>query len=288
MQQGAPAPGYRQSGPSAVGPQSMQPSQRYGSTPYAAQGRGPAPVAPGVAGQSRGVIGARTPQSNMAVGPQAQYRGYSSVGPAGGSRYNGGPGYGNSPQPSHGYVAARPGYGNNYSYGHGYGYAQPYHYYGYYGGHVYFAQPYYAFHPHFSLGFGIYVGYPVAYPYTYYDPYGFYNYGVGYGASYGTGVGVAPVYGSTTDRTYSAGSSYDQTQVGGISFEIDPVDAAVFIDGAYVGVAGDFSSGQMPLTVAAGRHRIDLKAQGFMTVSFDITIVGGQVTPYQGAMQVIR
>jgi hypothetical protein len=232
-----------------------------------------------------GVVGARTPQSNGPIG-QAQYRGYGNVG--GGPAYSGGSNYSRSPQPSHGYVAPRSSYGSsNGSYGHGYGYAQPYHYYGYYGGHAYFANPYYAFRPRFSIGFGIYVGYPIAYPYTYYDPYGFYNYGVGYGASYGAGVGVVPGYG-TTYRTYSAGSSYDQSQLGGISFEIDPVDAAVFMDGEYVGVAGDFSAGQMPLTVAAGLHHIDLKAQGFMTVSFDITIVGGQVTPYQGAMPVIR
>jgi hypothetical protein len=263
----------------------MQPSQRFGSTPYAAQGRGPVQgqIVPGAPGQSRGVVGARTPQSNSAIGPQAQYRGNSGPAYGGGSRYSGGSGYGNAFQPSHGYVAPRQGYGN--SYGHGYGYAQPYHYYGYYGGHAYFATPYYAFRPRFSIGFGIYVGYPIAYPYTYYDPYGFYNYGVGYGASYG--VGVAPGY-DTAYRTYSSGGSYDQTQMGGISFEIDPVDAAVFMDGEYVGVAGDFSAGQMPLTVAAGRHHIDLKAQGFMTVAFDITIVGGQVTPYQGAMPVIR
>lgn len=144
-----------------------------------------------------------------------------------------------------------------------------------------FVQPYYSFRPRFSLGFGIYAGYSVGYPYSYYDPYGFYNYG----------VGVLPGY-SSTYRTYSSGSgssygsSYDQ--IGGLSFDIDPVDASVFIDGQYIGVAADFSSAQMPLTMAAGRHHIDLRAQGFMTVSFDITVVAGQVIPYEGSMPVIR
>jgi hypothetical protein len=241
---------------------------------------------PGAPGPSRGIIGGRTPQGNASVGPQAQYRGYGNVGPVGGA------GYGHAVQPSRSYSYAAP-RGYAYSGGHSYSYGAPYHgYYGYYGGHAYFAHPYYAFHSHFSIGFGIYVGYPIAYPYTYYDPYGFYNFGVGYGAGYSvgypTGVGVAPAYGTTTDRSYSAGGSYDQSQLGGLSFEIDPADAAVFIDGEYAGVAGDYSAGQMPLTMVAGRHHVELKAQGFMTVAFDITIVPGQVTPYQGAMTIIR
>jgi hypothetical protein len=136
-----------------------------------------------------------------------------------------------------------------------------------------FVQPYYAFRPRFSVGFGIQVGYGVAYPFNYYDPYGFYNFR----------IGVVPGYGPAY-RGY--GSPYDR--IGGLSFEIDPYDAAVFIDGEYVGVAADFSSGQMPLTLAAGRHRVDLRAQGFMAVSFDITVVAGQVIPYAGTMPYVR
>ncbi len=53
-----------------------------------------------------------------------------------------------------------------------------------------FVQPYYAFRPRFSIGFGIHIGYSVAYPYRYYDPYGFYNFRIGvvpaYGRPYGT------------------------------------------------------------------------------------------------------
>jgi hypothetical protein len=130
-----------------------------------------------------------------------------------------------------------------------------------------FERPFYSFRPRFSLGFGIFVGYPIAYPFSYYDPYGYYNFR----------IGIQPGY-----RTYSSGWYNDN--VGGIAFDIDPYDAAVFIDGEYVGLAGDFSSTRMPLTVSAGRHHIDLRADGFMTVSFDITVVPGQVIPYEGTM----
>jgi hypothetical protein len=199
-------------------------------------------------------------------------------------------------QPSRGYAQARPGYnsyGGGYygggSYGGSHNYGARYYggvpYYGRYYSHPYFVTPYYAFRPRFSIGFGFYAGYPVAYPYSYYDPYGYYNYGIGFGASYG--VGVVPGYG-TQYRTYSSSASPSYDQIGGLSFDVDPVDAAVFIDGQYVGVAADFSSGQMPLTMAVGRHHVELKAPGFLTVSFDITVVGGQVIPYQGSMPIIR
>ena len=38
---------------------------------------------------------------------------------------------------------------------------------------VWFYQPYYAFHPRVSLGFGLWVGFPIAYPayWGYYSPY---------------------------------------------------------------------------------------------------------------------
>ena len=132
-----------------------------------------------------------------------------------------------------------------------------------------FVQPYYSFRPRFSIGFGISIGYGVAYPWQYYDPYGRYNYGLGAFPRYDWG------------RT---GYGYFYNRVGGISFNIDPYDADVFIDGQYVGVADDFSPGQMPLTLLAGRHRIDLRADGFEPVSFQITIVAGQVIPYAGTL----
>jgi hypothetical protein len=127
-----------------------------------------------------------------------------------------------------------------------------------------FVQPYYAFRPYFSLSFGIHVGYGVSYPFSYWDPYAFYNYH----------LGIQPGY---NYRTY-------YTRVGGLSFEIDPYDAEVYIDGDFVGYASDFAPEQMPLTLLAGRHRVDLASPGYQDVSFDITVVAGQVIPYQGTL----
>jgi hypothetical protein len=127
-----------------------------------------------------------------------------------------------------------------------------------------FVQPYYAFRPRLTLSFGIHVGYGVPYPWSYWDPYAFYNYG----------IGVRP--------GYAARNYYDR--VGGLSFDLDPWGASVYVDGQYVGEAGDFSSNQMPLTLTSGRHHVDLRCEGYRSVSFDISVVPGQVIPYQGTL----
>jgi hypothetical protein len=71
---------------------------------------------------------------------------------------------------------------------------------------------------------------------------------------------------------------------GGISFEIDPPFAAIIIDGTYIGDAGNFGPTARPVTVMAGRHRVEIRADGFQPVVFDLDVLPGQVIPYRGAM----
>ena len=161
---------------------------------------------------------------------------------------------------------------------------------------IVYSSPYYAFRPHFNLGFGLWVGYPVAFPYGYGylgygygSPYGYYDpYAYGYGDPGYYSAAPAPAA-APAPGTYAPNySSSDYSQQGGMSFDIQPVDAAVFVDGKYVGAANDFGPQQPPLTIPAGRHHVDLRAQGFQTMSFDVTVVAGQVLPYQGSMTVIH
>lgn len=130
-----------------------------------------------------------------------------------------------------------------------------------------FSVPYFSFRPRFSIGFGLNLGYSVRYPFQYYDGRGFYNYG----------LNTLPGWG------YGNYSSY-YNRIGGISFDIDPFDAEVYVDGQYVGYAADFSPGQMPLTVVAGRHRIELRAPGLRGAAFDVNVLPGEVVPFQGAL----
>lgn len=149
-------------------------------------------------------------------------------------------------------------------------YAAPYYAAPYYYGPRYvvrqpvFVQPYYVYHPHFTFSFGIGVGYGVAYPWAYWNPYGFYNYG----------VAIHPGYATRSYYNY----------VGGLSLDIQPWGAGVYVDNQYVGVAADFGPNQMPLTLPAGRHRVELRSEGYRTARFNIDVVAGQVIPYRGTL----
>jgi hypothetical protein len=73
-----------------------------------------------------------------------------------------------------------------------------------------------------------------------------------------------------------------------VSFEITPDTAEVYVDGAYVGTASTFGPSSQPLSLTPGRHRVEVRAPGYETMSFDADAISGQVIPYQGAMQRIR
>jgi hypothetical protein len=121
---------------------------------------------------------------------------------------------------------------------------------------VHLSRPYYSFRPRVSIGFGIFVGVPFGYP-SWYDPYR------GYGAPY-----VGPRL----------------ARYGGISFDIQPYDAEIYVDGYRVGCVEEYSPYEGPLTLAAGRHWIELRAPGYRRLSFEITVVPGQVIPYRGSL----
>jgi hypothetical protein len=127
----------------------------------------------------------------------------------------------------------------------------------------YFERPYYTFRPRHSIGFGLWLGFGVPYPRAWvsYPPpvYGYYQGGV---------------------RVVPGAAAY-----GGVSFDISPRDAAIILDGTYIGYAGDFAPNAAPLTLTAGPHRIEVQADGYQPMSWDVDIVPGQVLPFRGDMQ---
>jgi hypothetical protein len=150
-------------------------------------------------------------------------------------------------------------------------YARPYYAPRPYYAHPYYARPYYArpyvFRPHLRLGFGVILGYPVPYAYAYPYP--------------------VPVYGYAAPQApvvVGPGS----TQYGGVSLEISPSDATVYVDGGYAGVVRDFDGTQQTLTLANGRHRVEISAPGYEPMTIDVDVVPGQIVPYQGSLQPLR
>ena len=163
------------------------------------------------------------------------------------------------------------------------------------GARLFFAQPYYVFRPRASVGLGLFLGFPVGYPNPYFYarqypyPYPYYYYSAPTYYPYPSSVPFYPGY-TTIVPGATAGSSSSPAAaapnaVGGVSFQITPGDAAIFVDGAYVGTANDFSAMRPPLSLAAGRHHFELRAQGYQTMAFDVEVRADWVVPYQGVLQ---
>jgi len=161
-----------------------------------------------------------------------------------------------------------------------------------------FYRPYYSFRPRLSLGFGLWVGYPV----PYYDPF----YYPDYAYSYPYPPAAYPAYPPAVNSPQSAYpvSPYPQdgsldsapqggsinvqpsaSNTGGLSFDITPSEAEVSVDGNPVGTVDQFTPNSQPLGLSAGRHRVEIRARGYQTITFDVNIVAGQVIPYQGSLE---
>ena len=72
---------------------------------------------------------------------------------------------------------------------------------------------------------------------------------------------------------------------GGLSFDISPSDARIYVDQQYMGIAAQYLPTEPPLSLAPGRHRVEIHASGFEVIAFDVDILPGQVIPYQGDLQ---
>jgi len=174
-----------------------------------------------------------------------------------------GPGHAGSAYPHPGY----PGHGGPY-YRHGgyYGYG---HYYGY---PYYYGYPSYYGYGGFSFSVGVGLGYPYGYAYPYPYAYGGYPpYGYGYSQPSGYPGYVVAEPGRT-----SAGS---------VRIVVGQRDAEVFVDGYYVGAAGDFDGASGQLSLEPGPHRIELRLGGFEPVAFDVNVQPGQTVTYRTGLR---
>jgi len=64
-----------------------------------------------------------------------------------------------------------------------------------------------------------------------------------------------------------------------------PPDAEVMVDGYYAGVAGDFDGTFQRLSLEPGAHHIELRAQGFAPLAFDVNVQPGQTINYRARMR---
>jgi len=75
---------------------------------------------------------------------------------------------------------------------------------------------------------------------------------------------------------------------GALALLTTPPSAQVFVDGFYAGTAGDFGFTGSPMSLDAGAHRIDLRAPGYETLSFNVMIEPNDILRYRGEMQLVQ
>ena len=107
----------------------------------------------------------------------------------------------------------------------------------------------------------------------FYDPYLSYGYGGGGG------------YYSRNDR-----DDRDTTRqpTGSIRFRANPPHARVYVDGALVGTVDEFDGLGDHLEIEAGRHQIELRADGYQTYTSEISVRAGRTTTERANLKKIN
>jgi hypothetical protein len=141
------------------------------------------------------------------------------------------------------------------------------------GGPVYPVYPIYPGYGYPGYGYGIY--YPLYWGFGsfYYDPWWW---GGGYGYPYG-GYGYGGYGGA-----YSSSAYYGD--YGKLRLKVKPRDAQVYVDGYFSGVVDSFDGVFQRLPLKAGPHRIEIRKDGFQTLSFEVMIVPEETVTYTGEL----
>jgi hypothetical protein len=124
--------------------------------------------------------------------------------------------------------------------------------------------------PGYAFGLGYY------YDSLWYDPYGYGGFG-GYG-------GYVDPYGGVA----SGRGSYDRVGTGSVRLKIKPNDAQVYVDGYFVGTVDEFDGMFQKLTIDAGTHKIEIRAEGHEVTAFDVLITPGETVTFKGDLKRIQ
>ena len=117
-------------------------------------------------------------------------------------------------------------------------------------------------------------------PYYYYDPfffggfYGSYWYSPYYYSPFYYGYGQYPYYGG---RYYDTSSS--------LRMQVTPRETEVYIDGYFAGTVDDFDGVFQRLKTDAGPHRVEIRLDGYETLTFDVRIDPDRTTTYTAELK---
>jgi hypothetical protein len=92
-------------------------------------------------------------------------------------------------------------------------------------------------------------------------------------------------YGDAGYPTYGQDPFDAAGPTGGLRMKVEPRDAEVYVDGYFAGIVDDFNGRFQQLKLAAGAHRIEVRAPGYQPLTFDVSIQPRHTTEYRGALQ---
>jgi hypothetical protein len=128
----------------------------------------------------------------------------------------------------------------------------------------------------------------------YYTGYGAAAWGLGYiwdpywfGAGYGGPWGGDPGYGGGGGGYSAGGDSNDDEDYGqgALRIKVKPREAKVIVDGTFAGTVDDFDGNFQKLRLDQGAHKVELQADGYEPLRFEVLIVEGQTVTYQGKLR---
>jgi hypothetical protein len=131
--------------------------------------------------------------------------------------------------------------------------------------------------------------------YSYLSPYGYYGYsGIAGAALFGFydpfdpfayqpfSPAFFPIGGG--GGGYTSTSSKDDNE-GALRLNVTPDKAKIYVDGGLVGSVYDYTGLFHKLHLAAGVHRVELRADGYETLTLNVRIERGQTMTYKGKME---
>jgi hypothetical protein len=128
-------------------------------------------------------------------------------------------------------------------------------------------------------------GYPYYSYYPYYPWYypGYYPWGYG-GIGFGFSWYSPGIYGSWYGPPYYGGGGYAHYD-GAVRIKIKPSRAEVLVDGYYVGVVDEFDNPFQQLQLESGPHRIEVRADGYEPLSFEVRVLPGKTITYKAELK---
>jgi len=112
----------------------------------------------------------------------------------------------------------------------------------------------------------------------YWDPFWGPSWGGYWGHGWGPGYMGGPGY-------YGGYRDYEREDRGALRLKMKPREAEVFVEGDFVGQVDDYDGAFQRLRLPPGRHRIQVRAEGYEPLEFSVLIVRDQTVTYRGELK---